>query len=74
MYEGKSKIRMATYINTHTYHSLIESTFSRDDIISSAVQNNQKHVFLTDSNLYGSIEFYNKSIEKGLIPIIGLDI
>ena len=29
---------------------------------------------MTDSNLYGSIVFYNKAIEKGLIPLIGLDI
>lgn len=65
---------MSININTHSYYSLLESTLSTDDIISFAVQNNQKHVFLTDSNLYGSIEFYNKAIEKGLIPIIGLDI
>ncbi|MGL5591221.1 MAG: DNA polymerase III subunit alpha [Mycoplasmoidaceae bacterium] len=65
---------MSININTHSYYSLLESTLSIDDIISFAIQNNQKHVFLTDSNLYGSIEFYNKAIEKNLIPIIGLDI
>ena len=50
---------MSININTHSYYSLLESTLSTDDIISFAVQNNQKHVFLTDSNLYGSIVVYS---------------
>ena len=65
---------MTIKITTDSYTFLLGSTLSPAEIISFAVQNNQKHVFLTDSNLYGSIEFYNKAIEKGLIPIIGLDI
>ena len=65
---------MPININTHSYYSLLESTLTTDDIISIAVQNNEKHGFLTDSILYGTIEFYNKAIEIGLIPIIGLDI
>ncbi|MGL4647266.1 MAG: DNA polymerase III subunit alpha [Mycoplasmoidaceae bacterium] len=61
-------------INTHSYYSLLESTLSIEAIIAFAKKENQQYVFLTDSNLYGSIEFSNQCEKAGLIPIIGLDI
>ena len=42
---------MSININTDSYYSLLASTLSTDDINSFAVQNNQKHVLLSDSNL-----------------------
>ena len=74
MFKGKNKIRMSININKKSYYSLLESRLSTDEINYFAVQNSQKHVFITVSNFYGTIVFYNKSIEIGLITIIGLDI
>lgn len=60
-------------INVHSYFSLLKSTLSIDKIIEHAVANKQTHVILTDNNLYGAIEFYQKSIKQNLNPVIGLD-
>lgn len=61
-------------LNTYSHYSLLSSSLSIDDIILFAKNNNQKYVALTDTNLYGAIEFYNKSMENNLIPVLGLDI
>ena len=50
------------------------SSIKIDDIINFAKANNQTHVCLTDTNLYGAIEFYNKAKANNLKPIIGLNI
>lgn len=61
-------------LNTYSHYSLLSSALSIDEIILFAKNNNQKYVALSDTNLYGAIEFYNKSTENNLIPILGLDI
>lgn len=62
-------------LNVHSYYSLLMSSISIDDIISFALKHNQKYVSLIDINvMYGTIEFYQKAINNGLIPIIGLQI
>ena len=58
----------------HSYFSLLMSSIKIDDIINFAKANNQTHVCLTDTNLYGAIEFYNKAKANNLKPIIGLNI
>ncbi|MEG0879094.1 MAG: DNA polymerase III subunit alpha [Malacoplasma sp.] len=61
-------------LNTYSYYSLLSSTLSIDEIILFAKNNNQKFVSLTDTNLYGAVEFYNKAIENDLLPVLGLHI
>ena len=59
---------------THSYFSLLMSSISIDDIILYAIANKQKYVCLTDFNMYGAMEFYNKAHQNNLIPLIGLHI
>lgn len=61
-------------LNTYSYYSLLSSTLSIDEIISFAIKNNQKYVALTDTNMYGAIEFINKAKENKLLPVLGLNI
>jgi DNA polymerase-3 subunit alpha len=50
------------------------SSITIDDIILYAIANKQKYVCLTDFNMYGAMEFYNKAHQNNLIPLIGLHI
>lgn len=63
-----------TQLRVHSHYSIQDGLMSVDDIIQKALDNKQKYVALTDlSNLYGAAEFFEKSIKKGLKPIIGVD-
>ncbi len=61
-------------INVHSYYSLLDSILSIDDIINISLENNLNYAILTDVNLYGAIEFYQKCKKNNLKPIIGLEI
>ena len=61
-------------LNTYTHYSLLSSSLSIDKIINFAVSQNQKYVAISDTNLYGAIEFYNKALKNNLIPVLGLDV
>lgn len=66
---------MSSYnINVHSYYSLLDSIISIDDIIEKSKELNLDYAFLTDKNLYGAIEFYNKCKENNIKPIIGLEV
>ncbi len=65
---------MIKNINTHSYYSILKSNISIDKIIENAVKEKQQYVFLTDFNLYGSIEFRKKAIQNNLKPIVGLEV
>ncbi len=53
-------------------YSLLSSCLSLDDIINNAIKNNHEHAILTDTNLFGSMEFYHKCKVKNIKPIVGL--
>lgn len=61
-------------LNTYSHYSLLNSSLSLDQIIEFALKENKKYVCLSDTNLYGAIEFYLKCKANNLIPIIGLSI
>ena len=61
-------------LNTYSHYSLLSSSLSIDQIINFAIKENKKFVCLTDTNLYGAMEFYLKCKKNNLIPIIGLSI
>lgn len=61
-------------LNVYSYYSLLKSTLSIDDIIDFSLDNKLDYAILTDFNLSGSIEFYNKCLFKKIKPIIGLEI
>ena len=55
-------------------YSLLSSMLKIDDIISYAVDNNLPNIALTDTNMYGAMEFIKKCKSKNIEPIIGLHI
>ena len=60
------------YIKTD--YSLLTSLIKIDDLIEFALKNNIKSLSITDDNLCGVIEFYNKCINNNIKPIIGLEL
>ena len=53
-------------------YSLLSSMLKIDDIISYAVDNNLPMIALTDTNMYGTMEFIKKCKSENIKPIIGL--
>ncbi len=60
------------YIKTE--NSLLESMIRIDDLITFALKNNLQTLTITDNNLYGALEFYNKCQMHNIKPIIGLEL
>ena len=60
------------YIKTD--YSLLSSLIKIDDLIEFANKYNIKSLTITDNNLCGVIEFYNKCIKNNIKPIIGLEL
>lgn len=61
-------------INTYSHYSLLSSTLSIDQIIDFAVSQNMAYVAISDTNLYGTMDFYLKCTKKNIKPLIGLNI
>lgn len=74
MKENNKNLPLAINLNTYSHYSLLSSTLSIQQIIDFAIENKMQYVSLTDTNLYGVMEFYLKAKEHNLIPVIGLDI
>ena len=62
-------------IHLHVYsaYSLLESTLSIRNIVTSAKNNGFSSIALTDRNvMYGAVSFYKECVAQGIKPIIGL--
>jgi len=55
-------------------YSLLSSLLRIDDIIFYAKKNNITSIALTDTNMYGTMEFIHKCRNNGIKPIIGLHV
>ena len=55
-------------------YTLLSSLLKIDDIISYAKNNNISSIAISDSNMYGTMEFYKKCKNENIKPIIGLEI
>ncbi|MBE6157459.1 MAG: DNA polymerase III subunit alpha [Firmicutes bacterium] len=55
-------------------YSLLSSLLKIDDIVEYAKKNNLPSIALTDTNMYGVMEFIKKCESNNIKPIIGLDI
>lgn len=53
-------------------YSLLSSLLKIDDIISYAKKNNISSISITDTNMYGTMEFITKCNKNSIKPIIGL--
>ncbi len=55
-------------------YSLLSSLLKIDDIVKYAIDNNISSIALTDTNMYGVMEFIKKCESNNIKPIIGLNI
>lgn len=63
------------FLNCHTYNSLRYGTISVEDLVQLAVDKKLKVLALTDINtVTGIYQFYKLCQEKGIKPIVGMDI
>ena len=60
------------YIKTN--YTLLSSLIKVDDLLEFCFQKKITSLAITDSNLFGMMEFYKKCKEKGIHPVIGLEI
>ena len=65
---------MYTPLYIKTDNSLQESLIKIKDLIEFAKKNNIKSLTITDSNMYGVMDFYKMCITNTIKPIIGLEI
>ncbi|MBN2197977.1 DNA polymerase III subunit alpha [Candidatus Wolfebacteria bacterium] len=62
------------HLHTHSHYSLLDGLTRIDDLVDRAKELGMKALALTDhGNLYGSIEFYKKSIKEEIKPILGVE-
>lgn len=62
------------HLHNHSHYSLLEALPKVKEILRHVTSLEQTAVALTDNgNLYGAIEFYQKAIDAGVKPIIGVD-
>ena len=61
-------------LNVKSNYSLLSSMLKPSDIIDYALKNNQKFAAICDNNMYITMYFYQKCLEKNIKPIIGLEI
>ncbi len=63
------------HLHVHSHYSLLDGLSKIDELIDKVKELGMNSVALTDhGNMYGALEFYRKAEEKGIKPIIGVEI
>lgn len=57
-----------------SYYSLLSSLLSVDDIIDLNIRNGNNYAVICDNTMYGTMEFIKKCKQKGIKPVIGLEL
>ena len=63
-----------TNLQLHTEYSLLEGVGKIDEYIARAKNLNMSSLAITDTSMFGVIEFYKKCLKSGIKPIIGLEV
>ncbi len=61
-------------INVKTHYELLSSLIKIPDLINFLKENNIPSVGITDSNMFGSMEFLNACKNNNIKPLIGIDV
>jgi len=62
------------HLHNHTHYSLLDGACRISDLIKTAKKFKMPAIAITDhGNMFGAIRFYDKVIEAGLKPIIGME-
>ena len=57
-----------------TNYTLLSSLLTIDDLVNHAIKNNLDSISITDTNMYGTMEFIKKCNKNNIKPIIGLEL
>lgn len=57
-----------------SYYSLLSSLLSVDDIIDLNIRTGNNYAVICDNTMYGTMEFIKKCKQKGIKPVIGLEL
>ncbi len=64
-----------THLHVHSHYSLLDGLPKIDEILDYVKEQGMDSVALTDHGvLYGAVEFYKKSVKRGIKPIIGSEV
>ena len=66
------KMYVPLYIKTE--YSMLNSMIKISDLVDKALKNHVSALTITDSNMYGVMDFYHKCIDAGIKPIVGLEV
>src|SRR3989339_359017 len=62
------------HLHVHSHYSLLNGLPKVKQLVKTAKQRGFSAIALTDyGSMYGAIEFYQKSLEEGIKPIIGFE-
>lgn len=62
------------HLHVHSHYSLLNALPKIDELVERAKELEMPAIALTDNgNLYGAVQFYQKCVEEGIKPIIGVD-
>ena len=62
------------YLKLHTEYSLLEGVGKIDEYVEKAKEIGIKALAITDTSMFGAIEFFKKCKNAGIKPIIGLEV
>lgn len=62
------------HLKLHTEYSLLEGVGKIEEYLDRAKKLDIKQLAVTDTAMFGVVEFYEKAFKKGIKPIIGLEI
>ena len=62
------------HLKLHTEYSLLEGVGKIDEYVEKAKEIGIKALAITDTSMFGAIEFFKKSKNAGIKPIIGLEV
>ena len=62
------------HLRSHSQYSIVDGLMSPAALVAAAAKDNQPAIALTDlQRMFGTIDFYESAIKKGVKPIVGLD-
>ena len=71
----KARSESFVHLHVHTHYSLLKSSCTVSDLVNKCVEYSQPAIAITDyGNMFGVLDMYFKSKEKGIKPILGLEI
>ena len=69
----KMEVSMIISPNIKTTYSFMSSIIEIDDLINYAKKHNLDYLFISDNNMYGTMEFITKCQSNNIKPIVGVD-